>query len=160
MELACVELLAADLPTYGTSATYRRGAGILVVDGDPSTLLAAYGPEWPGPHGVWFYADHTYPATLIARDIKTLAHLMPLTHVVIEAPSDAEHHAAVVRALLSDDKVTMSNRVVTLEGAVNRPAPPQPLEVWYRDGTYLINGEQSLGMTMHGPGFTLYEDNN
>jgi len=158
MEISCVELLAADLPTYGTSSGYQPGAGILVVDGDPSTLLAAYGPEWPGPHGVWFYADHTYPATLIARDIKTLAHLMHLSHVVIEAPSDAEHHAAVVRALLSDDKVTMSNRVVTLEGAVNRPAPPQPITVWYRDGTSLFNGEQALGMTMRGPGHTLYED--
>ena len=158
MELTCVELLAKDLPTYGQSPDYRRGAGILVVDGDPSTLLAAYGPEWPGPHGVWFYADHTYPAALIAHDIKTLAHLMPLTHVVIEAPDRAEQHADIVRALLSDDHVTMANAVGHLQGAVNRPAPPAPLAVWYRDGTYLFNGEQSLGMTMHGPGFTLFED--
>ncbi len=158
MELTCVELLAADLPTYGASPEYQPGAGILVLDADPSTLLAAYGPEWPGPHGVWFYADHTYPAALIARDIKTLAHLMAIDHVVIMADSDAEQHAELVRALLSGDKVTLRNRVGELRDAVNRPAPPAPIDVWYLDGTYVIKGEQGLGLTMRGPGCSLYED--
>lgn len=85
--------------------------------------------------GVWLIIDEGYPAQLAARDVKTLAAIVPLTRVVIEAASMVDQHADVVVAMLTNDEVNLSNEVVELRGAYNRPAPPRPIEVWrYRDG--------------------------
>ena len=44
----------------------------------------------------------------------TLSWLVELDHVVVEATNDAEAHADVVRALLTDDEVNFTNDVATL----------------------------------------------
>jgi hypothetical protein len=84
--------------------------------------------------GVWLVVSSDYSAQIAARDVKTLATIIPLRHVVIESPTALEH-AEVVRALLSEAPVNFSNGVATLRDAYNRPAPRSPLTVWSYDGT-------------------------
>ena len=57
--------------------------GLLITGGDPITLLAAYGPDWPGSWGLWMTTSAAYPPQLLARDVKTLSHLMSLDHLVV-----------------------------------------------------------------------------
>jgi hypothetical protein len=84
--------------------------------------------------GVWLSVSRDYPAQIAARDVKTLATMVSLRHVVIESPIASEH-AEVVRALLFDGPVNFSNEVATLRDAYNRPAPRSPITVWSYDGT-------------------------
>jgi len=95
--------------------------------------------------GVWLEVDDEYLAQLAARDIKTLSTIVPLRHAVISS-STARAHADVVRALLTNDEVNFSNDVATIRGAYNRPAPPQPVTVWWFDGT-LHDGDVELTVT-------------
>jgi hypothetical protein len=83
--------------------------------------------------GVWLEVDDDYPAQLAARDVKTLSTIVPLRHAVIES-TRAREHAEVVRALLTNDEVNFTNDLATIRGAYNRPAPRQPLTVWWFDG--------------------------
>jgi hypothetical protein len=103
---------------------------------------------------VWAKVGADYPASLLARDIKTLAHLGALSLVVVEAPSDASAHAAVVRALLEGDAVSLENDVATLRGATNLPAPPQTIAVWASDGLVVWNDQTRLTLAQDGPGWT------
>ncbi len=93
--------------------------------------------------GVWLDVSEDYSAQIAARDVKTLATLVALRHVVIESSTPREH-ADVVRALLGDAPVNFSNDVATLRGAYNRPAPRAALTVWSYDGTL-----RSDGATLH-----------
>jgi hypothetical protein len=94
--------------------------------------------------GVWLEVNEEYRAQLAARDVATLAAVVPLGHVVIAASSLSEEHADVVRALLTNDEVNFTNAVVSLVGAFNRPAPPSPVTVWSYDGQHLVSGDQVL----------------
>ena len=94
--------------------------------------------------GVWLYVTTAYPAQLAARDVATLAAIVPLRHVVIEASSQPDEHADVVRALLTNDEVNFTNDVARIAGAFNRPAPPAPVRVWSYDNQRLVNGDEVL----------------
>jgi hypothetical protein len=95
--------------------------------------------------GVWLAVSSEYPAQIAARDVATLATMIPLRHVVIES-SAPDEHAEVVRALLTDSPVDFSNTVATLRGAYNRPTPTTPITVWSYDGS-LRSGGASLVAT-------------
>ena len=86
--------------------------------------------------GLWLTVDAAYPASIAARDVKTLSWLVRLTDVVVaSADGHAREHAEILRALLTDDLVDFSNSVATLTSAYNRPAPPEMIEVrWSDDG--------------------------
>jgi len=127
---------------------------VRLVDADPFVALAALDPSWSGPWGVWAKVGADYPASLLARDIKTLAHLGALSLVVVEAPSDASAHAAVVRALLEGDAVSLENDVATLRGATNLPAPPRTIAVWASDGLVVWDDQTRLTLAQDGPGWT------
>jgi hypothetical protein len=90
--------------------------------------------------GIWLNVSSGYSAQIAARDVATLATIVPLRHVVIESSTPREH-AEVVRALLSDAPVTFSNSVATLREAYNRPAPALPITVWSYDGTLRSENE-------------------
>jgi hypothetical protein len=113
-------------------------------DADTVVVAASMSGRLSHPLGVWLIVDEASPAQLAARDVATLAALVPLSHVVIEAGSLAIEHADVVRALLTNDEVNFSNEVVSLVGAYNRPAPPSPITVWSYDGQRLVSGEHVL----------------
>lgn len=105
--------------------------------GDPILLLSAAEVLDSTPIDVWLTRDAGYPPQVLARAIKTLTHLRAVNGVIIDGP-DAEAAAAIIRRLLSDDVVTMQNKVATLVGATNHPAPPQPVTVWHVDGEHLV----------------------
>jgi hypothetical protein len=113
-------------------------------DADTVLVAASMSGRLTNPFGVWLVVGELYPAQLAARDVATLAALVPLRNVVIEASSLSSEHADVVRALLTNDEVNFANTVVSLVGAYNRPAPPSPLTVWSYDGTRLVSGELVL----------------
>ncbi|HEV2427788.1 MAG TPA: hypothetical protein VGS61_06185 [Acidimicrobiales bacterium] len=100
--------------------------------------------------GVWVAASAQRPAALIARDVKTLSHLLDLTDVVVEGP-DAPSQAEVVEAMLTDDEVSLKTPVATLTHAYNRPAPPRPVAVWSYDGAALRRGGVELRATSTVP---------
>ncbi|HEY5303595.1 MAG TPA: hypothetical protein VIJ86_06015 [Acidimicrobiales bacterium] len=103
---------------------------IRVNDGDTAIMVAGVSAQWSGSWGVWLHASEDYSAGLIARDVKTLSHLLEIDHVVVDAEHDASAYADVVAALLTDEEVTMHNAVATITSAYNRPAPPRPITVW------------------------------
>jgi hypothetical protein len=113
-------------------------------DADTVVVAASMSGRLTRPLGVWLVVGESYPAQLAARDVATLAALVPLRHAVIEASSLSGEHADVVRALLTNDEVNFTNAVVSLVGAFNRPAPPSPLTVWSYDGSRLVDGERVL----------------
>lgn len=113
-------------------------------DADTVVVAASMSGRLTTPLGVWLEVGEGYPAQLAARDVATLAAVVPLGHVVIAASSLAEQHADVVRALLTNDEVNFTNAVVSLVGAYNRPAPPSPLTVWSYDGQRLVSGDRVL----------------
>jgi hypothetical protein len=115
-------------------------------DADTVMTVASWREELVGPLGVWLVVGPGYRAQMAARDVKTLAALVPISRVVIEAPSPSSEHAAVVGALLTDDEVNFANEVATLLGAYNRPAPPSPIEVWSYEDERLTRGDDTLAL--------------
>jgi hypothetical protein len=113
-------------------------------DADTTIVAASMSGRLTQSLGVWLVVGEPYPAQLAARDVATLAALVPLGHVVIDASSLSREHADVVRALLTNDEVNFTNAVVSLMGAFNRPAPPSPITVWSYDGERLFSGERVL----------------
>jgi hypothetical protein len=145
MQLARLDVTSADLENLPVLISEEdRPLVISVKDADTVTILAGVSAEWAGSWGVWLLASEDYPAALIARDVKTLAVLMEIDHVVIEAVEDARAHAEVVSALLSDDEVTLHNAVANITAAYNRPAPPRPVCVWSVEGDTLVHEERVL----------------
>jgi hypothetical protein len=109
-------------------------AVIAVRDADTIIAVASLHDRVTRPLGVWLELSEDYSAQLAARDVATLSWLVPLDTVVVSSPN-AESHAQVVEALLTNDEVNFTNGVATLVGAYNRPAPPSPVAVWSWDGT-------------------------
>lgn len=123
----------------------ERGSVLLWSCGDVDTVVAAaaLGEDRRRRHwGLWLEASADYPAAIIARDVKTLAALVPVEHVVVAAAFAPRDHAAVVTALLGGGPVDLANEVATLRHAYNRPAPTRPLRVWtFEEGRLTSDGE-------------------
>jgi hypothetical protein len=113
-------------------------------DGDTVIAVASLADQLNSSVGVWLFASASYQAQLCARDVKTLSHLVSLTHVVIEAPSGSSQHADIVRALLTNHEVNFDNDLVSIRGAYNRPAPPVPITVWSAEGETLTSDAGTL----------------
>jgi hypothetical protein len=159
MQLARLDVTSTDLEDLPVLVSEEdRPLVIRVSDGDTVTVLAGVSAEWAGSWGVWLSASEDYPAALIARDVKTLAVLMEIDHVVIEAATDASAHAEVVAALLSDDEVTLHNAVANITAAYNRPAPPRPVCVWSVEGDTLVHEERVLRHSEVRGAITFYCD--
>ena len=131
MRLARLDVTRAQLEALPVLITEpERPLVISVRDADTVTTLAGACARWEGSWGVWLLASAEYPASLIARDVKTLAMLTQIDHVVIDAASNASAHAEVVRALMGADEVNLTNAVTTIAGAYNRPVSPIAIQVW------------------------------
>ncbi|HEY5111572.1 MAG TPA: hypothetical protein VII67_04495 [Acidimicrobiales bacterium] len=113
-------------------------------DADTVITTASLAGHLIDPIGVWLMISTEYPAQLAARDVATLAHLVPLRHVVVETTASSQDHADVLRSLLTNDEVNFANDVAVLSGAYNRPAPPAPITVWSSEGTSLSSGDVLL----------------
>ncbi|HTT59277.1 MAG TPA: hypothetical protein VMF33_04455 [Acidimicrobiales bacterium] len=118
---------------------------------DTAVVLASLRDHLSREVGVWLGVSDGYPAQVATRDVRTLAVLVDLRHVVIDAPDRVSEHAQIVRELLSGREVSLSNSVATLTRVVSRPVPPRPLTVWGFEGGQLINPELRLkaGRTRH-----------
>jgi len=113
-------------------------------DADTVLVAASFADRVRQHFGVWLEVTSAYPAQLAARDVATLAAIVPLRHVVVEAGENVTQHADVLRALLTNDEVNFSNDVATISGAYNRPAPPTPVTVWSYDDQRLVSGDDEL----------------
>jgi hypothetical protein len=122
-----------------------HGPAVLACPDANAVMVAATRRGRPhAPAGVWLEVSSSFPAAMAARDVATLAWLVHVEHVVIDAGTLAEAHADVVRALLTEDEVNLENEAGTLRHAFNRPSPPRPISVWSFDGTALRCGETRL----------------
>ena len=138
--------LLAPLANLDEVAGYAHDHTVIVgcTDGDTVIAVAALRDRVSGPLGLWLLLSPDYSAQLAARDIATLSWIVPIGPVVIEGGFDAPQRADVVRALLSNEEVNITNDVATIRGAYNRPAPPTPIDVWSFNGTELRRGETVL----------------
>jgi hypothetical protein len=132
-----MELVRLDFPIEHRSSaawlTHELTILLHCADADTAMVAASMADDLHAC-GVWLDVSDDYSAQMAARDVKTLATMMDVRHVVIDSPT-AFAHAEVVSALLSDAPVNFSNHVATLRGAHNRPAPSSPLTVWSYDGS-------------------------
>ena len=159
MQLARLDVTWADLDDLPVLVSDDdRPLVIRVNDADTVTILAGVSAHWAGSWGVWLRASEDYSAAVIARDVKTLAALMEIDHVVIEAASDAPAHAEIVTALLSDDEVTLHNAVAKITRAYNRPAPPRPVCVWSVVDDTLVHASRVLRRTEVRGAITYFSD--
>jgi hypothetical protein len=117
---------------------------IRCLDADTVMAVAARVGGWPTPVGVWLEVVADYPASMVARDAATLSRLVALDAVVVSAGEAGAASAEVVKALLGGGPVDLENDVVRLAGAFNRPAPPRPVAVWWREGRTLRHGGEVL----------------
>lgn len=111
-----------------------------VVDGDIATYVAAYLQSHRTVAGIWWELSSGYSPALIARDIATLSHLGAFDHIAINGEM-SEEAVEVIAALLRDEPVTMSSAFGDLEGAMNRPAITQDIDVYVgreSDGVYSV----------------------
>ena len=152
------DVVAGDEAGAGTIIANADFGDILrVLDVDPVVLLGGRQDMQGNVWGVWLDGYEGYPPQLMARDIKTLSHLIALNTVIVSCEGPAKAYAEVVERLLSNDVVTFTNEAATLTNAVNRPAPRRPISVWYREGMLLISGPNVVTMTLHQPGYSVYE---
>ena len=117
-----------------------------VEDADSVIAVASMKDELRKSIGIWLEVSSSYPASLAARDVKTLSWLVELSDVVVSG-EHASSHARVLKALLSDDEVNISTDVAVITKAFNRPAPPHSIRVWHLEGTTLVCGEQISPMS-------------
>jgi hypothetical protein len=143
-----MELVRLDFPFERRSAAARRTHELPTLlhcsSADTAIVVASVAQDL-AECGVWLDVSDDYSAQIAARDVKTLATMIALRHVVIES-SLARQHADVVRALLSAAPVNFSNEVATLRDAYNRPAPRKVITVWSYDGA-LRSDDATLGET-------------
>lgn len=141
--------LLAPLANFDEVAGYVADHDVAVGCTDADTVIAVTSLRGRASRalGLWLVLSEDYPPQLAARDVATLSSLVPVSQVVIERGIDAPAHADVVRALLTNDEVTIVNDVASIRGAYNRPAPPTLIDVWSFDGSALRLGETVLSMT-------------
>jgi hypothetical protein len=138
--------LLAPLAQLDDVAGYVNDHSVVVgcTDADTVIAVATLRDRVTRPLGLWLVLSEDYSAQIAARDVATLSWLLPLDHVVIEQGVDAPAHADVVRALLTNDEVNITNEVATIRAAYNRPAPPTTIDVWSFNGAELRLGETVL----------------
>lgn len=140
-------------------AQWRAGDLLDVIGGDVIQCAAVLGPRVPGPIGLWLRCGDDYPASLAARDVASVAHLVEVERVVIEAPTHPREHAAIVRAMLESDRVTLRNEAGEVRDARNRPRSPSPIEILAYVDSRLEVGERRLrGRTLTESGQLLVEE--
>jgi hypothetical protein len=130
-------------------ADYANDHDVVVgcTDADTVIAVAALRGRVTRPLGLWLVLSADYSAQLAARDVATLSWLVTIGDVVVEHDGDAPAHADVVRALLTNDEVTIVNDVAAIRGAYNRPAPPTAIDVWSFNGSQLRSGERPLSVS-------------
>ena len=143
--------------TTATIAEAGFGDVLRVIDVDPVVFLGGRTDLQGNVWGVWLDGYEGYPPQLMARDIKTLSHLIALGHVIVSCDGPAQPYAAVVRALLTDQVVNFRNEVATLTNAVNRPAPRRPITLWHHEGMAIVSGPHYLPLSVSMPGYAIYE---
>ena len=121
-------------------------------DADSVMFLASLRGDLSSSVGIWLEVGNDYPAALCARDVATLSWLVDLREVVISG-DDADAQAEVVRAMLSDEEITFSNKVANIVGAYNRPPPPNPIRVWSYENGSLYCGTDVLSPDLSGNTF-------
>jgi len=126
-------------------ATYANDNAVVVsiIDADTIVALGSLHDRLTSPIGVWLELSDDYSAQMAARDVATLSWLVALDTVVVSGLS-ANASAQVLEALLTNDEVNFTNGVATIVGAYNRPAPPEPINVWSWDGVALRHGDELL----------------
>ena len=131
-------------------------------DGDTAIVLASWRDQLTGQVGAWLEVGPGYSAQIAARDVRTLAVLSDLRHVVIAATDRVDDHADLVRVLLTGEEVNVSNDVATLRHAFSRPAPPQPITVWGYEDEQLTSPGVTLRVVQrdvtNGAELTYFED--
>ena len=158
MQLARLDVTPAEMADLASVAAQDHPLVIRVIGADTVTMLAAMSEALSGAWGVWLEASEHYSAGLIARDVKTLARLLWIEHVVVDAAENSAAHAEVVRVLLSNESVTLYNAVANITGAYNRPAPPRPVTVWNVQGDLLVHPQRSLLRQRVSGALTYYQD--
>ncbi len=144
MELTRLTVTIGDLEHVASIVNASSSRMVLrCSDGDSVIAVAALKDQLNVALGVWLEVSSGYSASLCARDVATLSWLVSIEDVVVEG-EHAFAHAEIVRALLSDDEVSIANEVATITKAYNRPAPPRPIRVWSYDGTNVVGEEETL----------------
>jgi hypothetical protein len=138
--------LLAPLAQLNDVAGYVNDHHVAFGCSDANTVItvASLRGRVTSPLGLWLILSGDYSAQIAARDIATLSWLVPIDHVVIERGLDAPVHADVVRALLTNDEVNVTNDAATIRAAYNRPAPPTTIDVWSFNGSELRLGDSVL----------------
>ena len=140
MERVVVDLVAPPRVS-GPGTIFRSGLDVCV-------LVAAAEPR--GPVGVWLTLSEGYPASLAARDVKTLSHLVDLSEVVLDAPAP-DAAAEVVEALLDGGPVSLRNAAGELVDAYSLPVPPRPITLWRHVGATLVTTTRRLNRRPGSP---------
>lgn len=125
-------------------ALWRDGDVLEVLDGDVIQCAVAVGLRMAGSLGLWLRCGEDYPAPLVARDVASVAHLVDVDRVVVDASTHPREHAEIVRAMLENDCVTLANAAGFVRDARNRPQPPAPIEVLAYVEPYLEGGQRRL----------------
>jgi len=122
-----------------------QNAPVVLSCEDANTIIVAAALEaaWRTPLGVWLEVGDGYPASLAARDVATLSWLVALEHVVVHG-GRARAHAQILEALLTNERVSITNEVASIRDAYNRPAPPRPVRVWYAEAESLFARDEEL----------------
>jgi len=122
--------------------------------GSTTMLVAANAGRFTQAFYVWQHVGADVPASIVARDVKTLAWLVDLRGVILWSDrGDIEEDAEIVAALLTRDDVTIEGGHDRVRGAWNRPRPPHPLEIWVSESPpgaevsldLLFDGERRVG---------------
>jgi hypothetical protein len=142
-------------------AAYANVHTVLFDCTDGDTILAAtkLGRLTKNAIGLWLHVGPEYPASLAARDVKTLSHLLRLDHVAISATERPQAHASIVRAMLEGDDVTMTTKVARVKHAFNQPRPRRALKVWWVEGEELVSDGLTFAKSIQRPpasGVTVY----
>jgi hypothetical protein len=99
----------------------------------PERSLGIEGALAPDDTALVVTPSPTYPAVLCARDIVAVSHLRTLRDVLVEGERSA---AECIAALLTGEFVSLATSAGTVRHVANRPAPPTPVTVWWREGEH------------------------
>ena len=91
MQLARLDLSCAELEMLPVLISEEdRPLVVRVSDADTVTALAGVAGDWEGSWGVWLEPGEDYGIGALARDVRTLAQLIELDHLVTKAKLSEE----------------------------------------------------------------------
>ena len=144
MQLARLDLSCAELEMLPVLISEEdRPLVVRVSDADTVTALAGVAGDWEGSWGVWLEPGEDYGIGALARDVRTLAQLIELDHVVLDH-AHAEHYAVALDALLRGEEVSVENETLVLRAVVSRPVVGYRVTVWHVEGESLVHAERRL----------------